>query len=105
MAKPIREAYGKGILSRSLQALCSGENAVCKGELSFPVQTATVTPTTDFKQLAQENPWLETEVRLGCNLSGTSGTFPSTLLLWVSVLACRTQTVQGRVSARALGVS
>ncbi len=60
MAKAIREAFGKGVLSRQLQALTS-ENGVGKG-LTFPVQNATVTPETDFGQLAKDNPWLATEV-------------------------------------------
>lgn len=61
MAKAIREAYGKGVLSGYLWALIS-EDASGGKELSFPVQTATVTPKTDFGQLAKENPWLETKV-------------------------------------------
>ena len=64
MAKAIREAYGKGILSRYLQVLTSSsENGPSKA-LAFPVQTATVTPSTEFRQLAKEHPWLETEVGL-----------------------------------------
>lgn len=60
MAKGVREANGKDILARYLQTLTS-EDAAFK-ELSFPVQTATVTPKTDYGQLAKDNPWLETEV-------------------------------------------
>lgn len=72
MAKAIREAYGKETLSRYLQTLSSSE------QLSFPVQAATVTPRTDFGQLAKDNPWLETEVRMlgGCSL-GTWGRVPT----------------------------
>ena len=60
MAKAIREAYGKEILSRYLKTLLSKDGA-CR-ELSFPVRAATVTPKTDFGQLARDNPWLEMEV-------------------------------------------
>ena len=61
MAKAIREAFGKGTLVKYLHVLTS-ENG-CGKDLSFPVQTATVTEQTDFDKLAQENPWLETQVR------------------------------------------
>ena len=62
MAKAVREAYGKGLLARHLQAIASSKDGASR-ELAFPAQTATVTAETDFKQLAKEKPWLETEVR------------------------------------------
>jgi len=60
MAKAIREASGKAILAKTLEKL-SGENGV-GNDLHFPVKSVTVTPKTDFFQLAVENPWLKNEV-------------------------------------------
>ena len=60
MAKPIREVSGKRMLTRHLEHLLA-ENGLGK-DLSFPMKTATVTPTTDFDKLVKDNPWLATEV-------------------------------------------
>ena len=61
MAKAVREASGKVILAKTLEKL-SRENGV-GNDLRFPVKSVTATPKTDFFQLANENPWLKSEVR------------------------------------------
>lgn len=51
-AKAIREATGKDIINRQLQ----GDHGAAK------CRFATVTETTQWQQLVQDNPWLETSV-------------------------------------------
>jgi ATP citrate (pro-S)-lyase len=53
-AKAIREATGKDIINRNL----AGGTAAAK------CRFASVTEDTDFEQLAQQNPWLKTEVTI-----------------------------------------
>ena len=60
MAKAIREAFGKHILASYLKRLAT-ESGSSK-DLTFPVRSVTVTPKTDFMELARSNPWLESEV-------------------------------------------
>ena len=62
MAKAIREACGKAIVAKSLKSLLA-ENAGSSKGITFPVRSVTVTASTDFAELARNNPWLESEVR------------------------------------------
>ncbi len=64
-AKAIREAQGKSILSRYLNGLKTDEEGVGKN-LCFPVKSVTVTQSTVLSEIANENAWLEKEVRESC---------------------------------------
>ena len=60
MAKAIREADGKAILTKYVKTLAS-ENGVGKN-LVLPFKSATVKPKTEFETLVKDHPWLESEV-------------------------------------------
>lgn len=63
MAKAVREADGKALLSKYFNVLRADSESNVGRALQFPLKSATVRPDTDFSKLVKEHPWLETEVR------------------------------------------
>ena len=60
MAKAIREADGKALLSKYFKKL-TADNGVGKG-LVLPFKSATVRLNTELSALVKDHLWLETEV-------------------------------------------